>query len=181
LSDSAILETLNVAGYSGIYFAGFDTGTQDNLACCLVDVEGNYVGSKLWKMDQKAPLVSRLVKLSFGLYNYLCNYNFMIMAAGIEEPWVGMNKQTALKLAKVWGIVFDQCNMQTITAIGIQPSEAKKALTGNGRAKKPEVKRIAGLLAEREFESQDEADAFAVALATRAKVIEMAMEDCSGD
>ena len=177
LPDSAITAMIYNAGYTGIYFAGFDTGMRDNVACATIDIDGKYVFGKLWKLDTKLPLEDRFATLSYNIYDMFSTKGYMYVAAGIEEPWVGPNKQTAIKLAKVWGIIFNQYVMQTITTIGIQPATAKKAMTGNAKAKKPEVKRYAELLAERKFDQHDESDAYAIALATRSIIIERAMKE----
>lgn len=81
-----------------------------------------------------------------------------------ELPHVAVNVQTSIKLAHLCGIVRAigvQCG---VPVVGVQPSQAKQALTGNGAASKDEMVRMARLQFGVDL-SEHEADACGVALA----------------
>lgn len=85
-----------------------------------------------------------------------------------ELPHVATNPQASIKLAHVCGVIVGVAASFDIPVIGVQPSEAKKALTGKGNASKEEM--IAA--AQRQFGlslPKDVADACGIALAGLAK------------
>ena len=104
-----------------------------------------------------------------------------IVAAGIEEPWVDpANPQVGLKLAKTWGILASLCWQRGFYVCGVSPATAKKALTKDSRASKEEVFGVAKLLWP-DIQQFDEADAIAVATATRNMIIEKAMREATSE
>lgn len=81
-----------------------------------------------------------------------------------EMPHVRTNTQTAIKLAHLCGIVRCVATTACISVTGVQPTQAKKALTGSGAAKKEQMVAAAfRLFGERM--SEHEADACGIALA----------------
>lgn len=85
-----------------------------------------------------------------------------------ELPHVATNPQATIKLAHICGIIVANAMQYGFPVIGIQPSEAKKALTGKGNASKDEM--IAA--AQQQFGlslPKDIADACGIALAGLAK------------
>lgn len=81
-----------------------------------------------------------------------------------ELPHVATNAQTAIKLAHLCGIVRHIARSSDIEVVGVQPTQAKAALTGNGAAKKEDMVRMAYAIFG-EGLSEHEADACGVALA----------------
>lgn len=119
----------------------------------------------------EAKLICPGIEPLFERMEYIFDYaqaavhnNFPFAAVGIEDVWVGPNRQVSINLAKVWGIVFAAVIPYCKNVVSISPSTAKKALTGKGRASKDEV---LTLVQERYYDtdSQDIADAIAVGVA----------------
>lgn len=53
---------------------------------------------------------------------------------GIEFPHAKTNRQVAIRLAVLWGMVAQELSTRACVVVDVQPSEAKKALSNNGRA-----------------------------------------------
>jgi Holliday junction resolvasome RuvABC endonuclease subunit len=85
-------------------------------------------------------------------------------AIAYEMPHARINIQTALKLAHLGGTVRRVAAAVDIPCQDVQPAQAKKALTKNGAATKPQMMRSAKALLGKDL-SKDEADAAGVALA----------------
>lgn len=81
-----------------------------------------------------------------------------------EMPHVRTNTQTAIKLAHLCGIVRCVATTACINVTGVQPTQAKKALTGSGAAKKAQMVEAAFRLFGERL-SEHEADACGIALA----------------
>jgi hypothetical protein len=81
-----------------------------------------------------------------------------------EQGGQSTNAQTAIKLAHLCGIVRCIAAICGVPVVGVQPTQAKVALTGNGAAKKGDMVRMAKLMFGEEL-SEHEADAVGVALA----------------
>ena len=171
-------------GYVGKLFLGFDTGTsnrgENNLAYALLETNGDVYESGVWRLQKKA-LCARFSEISTLSKGLIYTHRYNIIACGIEEPWIDpKNRQVGLKLAKVWGILAAQAWGYTIPVVGIYPTTAKKALTGNAKATKSAVLKAAQML-KPGIKQYDESDAIAIAAATRDAIIERAMKGIGYD
>jgi len=122
-----------------------------------------FVASGLIKPDSSLPLASRLVLLSAGIKAAIDE--FQPTDAAIEETFVNKNAMSSLKLGHARGAL-----MLTVCLAGINLSEyaatlVKKSVTGVGRAEKNQVgMMVKQLMPLAKFNSEDEADALAVAI-----------------
>ena len=110
------------------------------------------------------PLEQRLAEIARGLREVIREYQ--PKAAAVEEVFYAANVKTALKLAHVRGIA-----LLVIAEAGLEfgeysPLEIKTSVVGYGRAEKQQVQMmVKSLLAlDSEIESEDAADALAVAI-----------------
>lgn len=140
---------------------GIDIGTKD-IGYALIH-DKIIVASGVWHFQGR--LLERLEELCYESARFFGAQWFdSIEIVGIEDVWVGPNRQTSIKLAKAWGIVYAAAVVNVMNVFEIAPSAAKKALTGNGRANKADVLRYVNEHIQ-PCSSQDEADAIAVAYA----------------
>ena len=132
----------------------------------IIDVKGNnlsYVASKTIRSDPKSDLSDRLHKLHKELIEII--KEFKPEVAAIEETFVNKNPISSLKLGHARGTL-----MLTLAICGLRVREfsatsVKKAVVGVGRADKNQIQMmIKVLLPSAKFESEDEADALAVAI-----------------
>jgi len=174
-------------------YIGIDIGTE-LLGWAALNEAGEYISSG-WvdlettlsrKLRDWNSLEIRLKNLCrwalefFGEYERVLSIKEVLgdTLVGIEHPWVGQSRQTALTLGIAWGIIAQaamQCGL-TITKVG--PTRAKKAMTGSGKATKDAMLDAAKLMgAKCDGKGQyDEADALGVALATRLWALERERE-----
>jgi len=110
------------------------------------------------------PFEQRLAEIARGLREVILQCG--PQAAAVEEVFHAVNAKTALKLAQVRGVA-----LLTVAEAGLEfgeysPMEVKTSVVGYGRAEKPQVQMmVRSLLAlERDIESEDAADALAVAI-----------------
>jgi crossover junction endodeoxyribonuclease RuvC len=112
-----------------------------------------------------AELLSRRYALIFEAVDHLC-HRFRPDAVAVETQFVAKNPQSALKLGMARGMVLLAATRLKIPVFEYTPSRAKQAVTGNGRASKPQVQAmVARLLSLAQLpEPDDVADALAIAL-----------------
>jgi crossover junction endodeoxyribonuclease RuvC len=93
-------------------------------------------------------------------------------AAAVEEVFYSQNVKTALKLAHVRGVVLAAIAEAGVTVGEYSPLSVKSSVVGYGRAEKSQVQLMVRTLTGKTIESEDAADALAVAIchATRWKV-----------
>jgi crossover junction endodeoxyribonuclease RuvC len=108
------------------------------------------------------PLGSRLSQIATGLRGVIVE--FAPESAAVEEVFFSQNVKTALKLAHVRGVA-----LLAVTEAGVQlgeysPLEVKVSVVGYGRAEKQQVQLMVKSLTGIEIESEDAADAIAVAI-----------------
>jgi crossover junction endodeoxyribonuclease RuvC len=86
--------------------------------------------------------------------------------AAVESPYHGANARSAFQLAQARGVVLAVLAGAGIEIAEYPPATVKKAVTGNGRAPKAQVRLMVGqLLGRPGFDGSDDlADALAVAL-----------------
>jgi crossover junction endodeoxyribonuclease RuvC len=108
------------------------------------------------------PLERRLCGISKALREVIAQ--FSPESAAVEEVFYSQNVKTALKLAQVRGVA-----LLAITEAGValgeySPLEVKISVVGYGRAEKGQVQLMVKTLTGVEPESEDAADALAVAI-----------------
>lgn len=85
--------------------------------------------------------------------------------AAIEQVFVHHNANTALKLGQARGAAVCAALQQGLNPAEYAPRAIKQALVGRGAADKKQVQHmVQTLLGKREFASDDESDALAIAL-----------------
>jgi crossover junction endodeoxyribonuclease RuvC len=86
--------------------------------------------------------------------------------AAVESPFHGVNARSAFQLAQARGVVLAALAGAGVEIAEYSPATVKKAVTGNGRAPKAQVRSMVGRLLSRPGldVSDDLADALAVAL-----------------
>jgi crossover junction endodeoxyribonuclease RuvC len=86
--------------------------------------------------------------------------------AAVESPYHGANARSAFQLAQARGVVLAVLAGAGVEIAEYSPATVKKAVTGNGRAPKAQVRSMVGQLLGRpdRVVSDDLADALAVAL-----------------
>jgi len=172
-------------------FVGVDPGTQkENLGLAFVDYDGRLIyccaveHTILWPRPHDGPrddISDELWSLkwrfadAFAYETSIAIAGRPILLGGIEDQWVGKNKQLALTLSKQFGAIFAVLADLGVYSIKIQPTQAKKALTGSGRADKKKMVRFAQALGM-QGENDNVADAIGVALAARVKYKEWEIE-----
>jgi crossover junction endodeoxyribonuclease RuvC len=108
------------------------------------------------------PLESRLALIASGVRDVIAGH--VPEAAAVEEVFYSQNVKTLLKLAHVRGVV-----LLAIAEAGgklgeYSPLEVKMSVVGYGRAEKHQVQLMVRTLTGHGIESEDAADAIAVAI-----------------
>lgn len=107
--------------------------------------------------------LQRLASLHLWMEQFLVEKNPTEMV--IETQYVDRNVQSAFSIAMVRGIFIALAVRKELLVEECTPSEAKKAITGNGRATKEQVQKMASLLFKLDPSSLfDMTDALAIAL-----------------
>jgi crossover junction endodeoxyribonuclease RuvC len=127
-------------------------------------VEHRMVTSGVIRTNPKDPLEARLLHIARGLRSVIGDYK--PDASAVEEVFHAANVKTALKLAHVRGIA-----MLILAEAGLpigeySPLTIKTSVVGYGRAEKSQVQLMVRSLLriDHEIESEDAADAIAVAI-----------------
>ena len=87
--------------------------------------------------------------------------------AAVESPYLGVNARSALQLAQARGVALAVLAGAGLEVLEYTPATIKKAVTGNGRATKEQVRMMVGQLLRQpraRVETHDQSDALAVAL-----------------
>ena len=166
---------LREAGYYGTMFGGIDIGTH-NCGWAFVGISGNYLKSGFFKLTASGKLYDRMKALVREMNGLARRQGGSVIMYGIEDPWVGKNLQTAMKLSKAWGAAYGAIVSWGGQAMPIAVPAAKTALTGSPEASKENMLKMARTTCSVEIDQFDEADAIGVALATRKAILEKAME-----
>ncbi len=145
---------------------GIDCGTE-RTGYGVIDTDGRVhrmVAEGTIRTSPKTPMELRLKEIARGLREAIQKH--APEAAAVEEVFYSANVKTALKLAQVRGVA-----LLTIAEAGLElgeysPLEIKTSVVGYGRAEKQQVQLMVRsvLKLESEFDSEDAADALAVAI-----------------
>ncbi|MCD4828151.1 MAG: crossover junction endodeoxyribonuclease RuvC [Candidatus Cloacimonetes bacterium] len=133
----------------------------------LLQVENRRIvaaGSDTIRIPARWPLERKLVRLREEIAKVIAEHK--PDAAAVETIYFGKNVRTAFTQGHVRGVILLALAEAGVTVYDYTPSEIKKAVVGNGRASKQQVRymvqQILGLSTPPETE--DAADALAIAL-----------------
>ncbi len=122
-----------------------------------------YVASGTVTSDAKGELAHRLVALFEGLSQVLGMWG--PEEAAVENTFVNQNAAATLKLGQARGIALVTPALAHLTVAEYAPNMVKKTVVGAGHAGKQQIRAMIGhLLPRARPESDDEADALAVAI-----------------
>ena len=145
---------------------GLDPGLQKT-GWALVEATGNgplYRGSGLILTDERYDLTARLGHLSDSVLAIV--EEFSPGTAAIEETLANRNPGTTIKLAQARGALLVGLHRSGATPSYHWPNDVKKAVAGDGHARKTDMERAVQrvLSITGELLSLDEVDACAIAL-----------------
>lgn len=122
-----------------------------------------YIASGLVVSEPDAPLAYRLLQLHDGLSEALVRHK--PREAAIEETFVNRDGRATLKLGHARGIALLAPAACGLIVSEYAPNVVKKTVVGSGHADKRQIRVMLGhLLPRARPESNDEADALAIAL-----------------
>jgi len=131
----------------------------------VIEYEKNqirYVNSGAIRMSE-ADLSKRLYRIFEDISNAIKQYRPHV--AAIEKVFVSVNPQSALKIGHARGSAICACAANNVETYEYAAREVKQTVSGTGAASKDQVKYMVMLLLGLEaIQSQDEADALAVAI-----------------
>lgn len=106
----------------------------------------------------------RLLAIANGLEALLDSYKPDLVS--IERLFFSRNQKTVMTVSQARGVLLYVCERQGYPVTEFTPQEVKQALTGYGRAEKPQVQKMVQLLLKLPHlpKPDDAADALAIAL-----------------
>ncbi len=143
---------------------GIDCGTE-RTGWGVIESDGrrhDVVGHGVIATSARDPLSSRLAEIAAGLRDVILAHS--PNAAAVEEVFYAQNVKTALKLAHVRGVALLAIAEARIELGEYSPLEVKTSVVGYGRAEKQQVQLMVKSLTGMGVESEDAADAIAVAI-----------------
>jgi crossover junction endodeoxyribonuclease RuvC len=150
---------------AAIRIIGIDPGLR-RTGWGIIDVEGSRLSFHACG-TVKAPLdgemAARLVELHHGLAEIIRSFN--PHEAAVEQTFVNNNASSTLKLGQARGIALLVPALAGATVAEYAPNAVKKAIVGAGHAEKAQIRMMVKVLLPRaEFDSDDAADALAIAI-----------------
>jgi crossover junction endodeoxyribonuclease RuvC len=140
----------------------FDPGSQITGWAVLSCEPLAYEGSGVFKLGQ-GDFFKRMSLLKTSVEDLLAQFNPSILV--LEKAFVGINKESALKLAQIRGGLLALCLHPELSYHEYSPRQAKQVITGYGAASKEQVAIMIEKLLKRSFSKQlDETDALALAM-----------------
>jgi crossover junction endodeoxyribonuclease RuvC len=145
---------------------GIDTGSRVT-GYGVIDIDGAdcvYVKCGIIRVAATAPLAVRLKAIHEGVVSVIAD--FKPDEAAFESVFHATNVQSALKLGHARGVCIHAAAQADIPVYEYSPAEVKSAVTGYGRAEKPQVQQMVRALLKLSdvFDSFDASDALAVAI-----------------
>jgi crossover junction endodeoxyribonuclease RuvC len=106
----------------------------------------------------------RLLAIANGLENLIDTYKPELVS--IEKLFFSNNQKTAMTVSQARGVLMYVVERQGVRMVDFTPNEVKMALTGYGRAEKPQMQKMVQLLLKLPQlpKPDDAADALAIAL-----------------
>lgn len=120
------------------------------------------VGHGVIRCSTRDPLETRLCNIAGSLRAVISHHT--PEAAAVEQIFYSQNVKTALKLAHVRGVVLLAIAEAGVALGEYSPLEIKASVVGYGRAEKHQVQLMVKSLTGIEVQSEDAADAIAVAI-----------------
>ena len=144
-------------------------GIDPGLRCTgwgLIESDGNrliYVGCGSVETDERAELCERLVSIHDGLRKVI--EQFAPDEAAVEHTFVNTNASATLKLGQARGVAMLVPAQAGLSVAEYAPNLVKKSIVGAGHGDKAQIRMMIGvLLPKAEPESEDAADALAIAV-----------------
>lgn len=132
----------------------------------IVDVKGSelhFCAAGTIKVPLDGATAERLRLLYEGLSEILSQYS--PQEAAVEETFVNRNASASLKLGQARGIALLVPALSGALVAEYAPNAVKKAIVGAGHAEKAQIRMMVRVLLPRaEFDSDDAADALAIAI-----------------
>lgn len=132
----------------------------------LVETRGNalsFVASGTVRAPLDGEMAHRLVALHRGLTEIVAS--FQPDEAAVEQTFVNKDASATLKLGQARGIALLVPALAGITVAEYSPNSVKKTVVGAGHAGKDQIRMMVRvLLPKAEFDSDDAADALAIAI-----------------
>lgn len=132
----------------------------------VIDAIGNnvrFVASGLVTSDGAMDLAARLVSIHDGLDAVLAEYR--PDEAAIEQTFVNKDAGATLKLGQARGVALLAPARRGLPVAEYAPNAVKKAIVGAGHAEKGQIRvMVKVLMPKASFDSDDAADALAIAL-----------------
>jgi crossover junction endodeoxyribonuclease RuvC len=123
-----------------------------------------YVECGTVEADKDEPLEKRLGEIARGLAEVV--RELAPQVAAMEDVFFGKNVRSMVALAQARGAALVACDLAGLAVSAYPPATIKQAVTGRGRAAKPQVSAmVRGLLGMRGVPRADATDALAVAIA----------------
>jgi crossover junction endodeoxyribonuclease RuvC len=120
------------------------------------------VASGVLQLAARTPLAERLARILDGLREIIARVG--AEEAAIESVFSGTSPRSALALGQARGVAMAAAAGAGLPVYEYAPAEVKLAFTGNGRAEKVQMIRMAHALLGVSAKLSDEADAIAVAV-----------------
>jgi crossover junction endodeoxyribonuclease RuvC len=161
---------------------GIDCGTE-RTGWGVIESDGRrhaVIAHGVISLSPRDALCDRLAAVGRALHLLLVEH--APEAAAVEEVFYSQNVKTALKLAHVRGVVLAAIAEAGIVLGEYSPLSVKSSVVGYGRAEKSQVQLMVRTLTGKTIESEDAADALAVAIchATRWKASTSAVVKIAG-
>ena len=149
----------------GLRVIGIDPGLR-RTGWGIVDLEGSavrFVASGTIRPDQALSLAERLSVIHDGLQDVLTSWR--PVEAAVEETFVNKDARATLKLGQARGVAMLVPALAGLPVAEYAPNQVKKTVIGVGHAGKAQVGMMVKVLLPRaEFDTEDAADALAIAL-----------------
>lgn len=148
-----------------IRIIGLDPGLR-NTGWGVIGQSGSnlsFIAAGTIRSDAKAGLSGRLCQLHDGLAKVIENY--LPHEAAVEQTFVNKDAGATLKLGQARGIAMLVPARAGLAVAEYAPNAVKKTVTGVGHGNKEQIKLMVGmLLPKAEYDSDDAADALAIAI-----------------
>ena len=144
---------------------GIDPGLQ-HTGWGVIDIQGNkltHIANGTIHSTKDEILAYRIKEIYIGLQAVIEQHN--PQQAAVEEVFVNMNPNSTLKLGQARGACLLAPAVKNIETAEYSTRMVKKAVVGTGKADKNQIKAMVKmLLCNCELDSEDSADALAVAI-----------------
>lgn len=148
-----------------VRIVGFDPGLR-RTGWGAIDVVSNrliFVGSGLITSNNKLDLASRLLELHTGIWGVLEKYQ--PQEVSVEQTFVNKDAAATLKLGQARAIALLAPAQRGLEVAEYAPNAVKKTVVGVGHADKKQVQTMVKMLLPKAyFDSEDAADALAIAI-----------------